>query len=270
MANEKHLLLTITGGYTDTDLSNEKWQVGVRLALFAGPSGDSAPDIGTLPNNWEPQAASISRIETSWTITGNWSIDLGAGATFSPDDYLNDEVTAAVSAWWANTTHSNLSRVEELRLYPIGPDGKAVPAPPYLQGSPCTLTWTGSFPTGSGTTGILPLQLSAVASHRTAQVGRRGRGRMFLPALHSGVVTTDGLISTTPRNSIRDQQVAFLEALGAESLVTGWYMFPVITGDPWTQYARINAVQVGNVVDTQRRRRASLTETLSIGTVDRP
>lgn len=270
MANEKHLLLTITGGYTDADLTNEKWQVGLRLALFAGPSGDSAPDIGTLPNNWEPVAASISRVETSWTITGNWSIDLGLGASFAPDDYLNDQVTAAVSAWWANSTHSNLSRVEELRLYPIGADGKAVPAPPYAQGTPCTLTYTGSFPTGSGSAGIAPLQIAAVASHRTPQIGRKGRGRMFLPALSSTIIGTDSLISTTPRNAARDAQIAFLEALGYLDALTEWYLFPIVTGSPWTQYARISSVQVGSVPDTQRRRRNALVETLSVGSVDRP
>lgn len=270
MAGEKHLLLSIRGGYTDSDLINEKWQTNLRLALFAGPSGNSAPDIGTLPNNWEPVQATISRVETSWTITGNWIVDLGLGAYFHPDDYLNDQVAPAIAAWFATTTHSNLARVESVSVYPIGPDGKAYPAPPFATGTPCTLTWTGSFPTGSGASGVLPLQLSLVASHRTSQVGRRGRGRMFLPGLSATIMSTDSLVTTTPRNAARDKQITFLEALGYDDALTGWYLVPSIIGDPWTQYSMINAVQVGSVMDTQRRRRNALVETLSVGAVDRP
>ena len=270
MAGEKHLLMTVQGGYTDSDLINEKWQTTLRLALFAGPSGDSAPDIGTLPNNWEPVAASVSRVETSWTITSNWSIDLGSGASFAPDDYLNDQVAPALSSWFANTTHSNQCRVEQVRLYPIGSDGKAVPAVPYLIGSPCTLTYTGSYPTGSGASGIMPLQIALVASHRTPQIGRRGRGRMFLPGISSTAVSTDGQVSTTPRNAARDQQIAFLEAVSYLDALTEWFLIPAVIGSPWTQYSRISSVQVGNWPDTQRRRRNGLVETYSSGAVDRP
>lgn len=270
MAGEKHLLLTIGGGYTDADLLNEKWQTTLRLALFSGPSGDSAPDIGTLPNNWEPVSDSISRIETSWTITGNWNIDLGAGASFHPDDWLNDQVAPALTAWFNQSTHSNQGRVETVKVYPIGPDGKAYPAPPYALGSPCTLTYTGSFPTGSGASGIAPLQIAVVASHRTAQIGRKGRGRMFLPNISSTILGTDSLIGTTPRNLARDKQITLLESLSYLDAVTEWYLIPAIIGSPWTQYSRINAVQVGNVPDTQRRRRNGLVEVLSQGTVDPP
>ena len=57
MADEKHLLLTISGGYTDSTLSGEIWQVGLRLALVYG----TVDDVGTLPNSWAPKATSSSR-----------------------------------------------------------------------------------------------------------------------------------------------------------------------------------------------------------------
>lgn len=270
MAGEKHLLLTLNGGYTTTALLLEEFQIQVRLALFAGPSGDSAPDIGTLPSNWEPVATSVSRTEASWTIDGNWAIDLGGGSTFNADDWLNDQVAPAVTTWFNQTTHNNGARILEARVYPIGSDGKAIPAPPYAVGSPMRLNWTGSYPAGAGASGIQPLQNALVVSHRTPQVGRRGRGRMFLPALSSTIIGTDGLVGTTPRNLAASKQVTFLESISYLDALTEWFLIPIVTGAPWTQYSRITGVQVGNVPDTQRRRRNALVETYSLGTVDRP
>jgi hypothetical protein len=270
MANEKHLLLTIGGSYTLSNLQVEQWQTTLRLALFAGPSGGSAPDVGTLPNNWEPAASNVSRTETNWTITSNWKIDLGAGAWFNPDDYLNDQVAPAVTTWSNKAYFSSAMRVESLRLYPIGPNGKVIPAPPYSSGTPCALDWTSNLPDGTGTGGLMPLQIAAVASHRTPQTGRRGRGRMFLPGLNKTAVGQGGQISNSDCQSIRDGQIALLEDVSYSDTLTEWYLFPIVTGSPWTQYARINSVQVGDFVDTQRRRRRQLPETYVSGTVARP
>lgn len=267
MANEKHLLLTIRGSYTNSTLSTESFQTGVRLALFSGPSGDSAPQVGTLPNNWEPQAENISRTETDWTIDGNWSIDLGAGASFAPDDFLNDQVAPAVNAWFENAVHWSVGRIDSLQLYPIGPNGKALPAPPYSQGTPCTLTWTANKPAGTASGGGAPLQIAVVASHRTPQTGRRGRGRMFLPAIAASFIGTDGQIASTQRQLAADRQAALLESLTYFSPVSEFYVRPIVTGAPWTQYAMITQVQVGSVPDTQRRRRNALVETVSTAAV---
>lgn len=267
MANEKHMLLTIRGSYTAGALAAEQWQVGLRLGLFAGPSGDSAPAVGTLPNNWEPEAVNISRTETNWTIDGNWDIDLGLGASFAPDDYLNDQVAPAVYDWFQTSIHWSGARVDSLQLYPIGPGGTVVPAPPYSQGTPCTLTWTGSKPVGTASGGVLPLQIAVVASHRTPQTGRRGRGRMFLPGIAASFVGSDGQIAGTQRQDAADRQATFLEALTYVDVLTEWQIRPIVTGAPWTQYAFITQVQVGSVPDTQRRRRNALVETVSTATV---
>ena len=39
------------------------------------------------------------------------------------------------------------------------------------------------------------------------------------------------------------------------------FIQPIVTGAPYTKYAVINKVSCGDVPDTQRRRRRSLTET---------
>lgn len=258
MTYEKHLLLTCQGSYTDSALAAESWQVGVRLALVFG----TVDPVGTLPNNWDPSAVAINRTETYWNITGNWHTNSGLNY-FEPDDYLNDQAAPAFSTWIQSISGmSNHTRIDALKLYPIGTDGRAVPAPPYATGTPVELVWTSSNPAGSNSGSHLPLQIAAVASHRTAQIGRPGRGRMYLAGLNQGAVGSDGLFSSSWCTSTAGYQKDLLEGLaftGVGGLSA--HVRPIVTGSGYTKYATINQVRMGNVPDTQRRRRRSLPET---------
>lgn len=259
MANEKHLLMTATGDYTDSGLASEAWMVTLRLCLVFG---SPAPDIGTLPNDWDVVAQPVSRTESQWTISGNWKAVKGP-STFSPDDYLNDQAAPQWAAWMgAFPGLSSAARLRTIRLYPIGTNGRAIPAPPYAVGTPMELNWTSGYPVGSSSAQQLPLQIAGVVSHRTGQIGRRGRGRMFAPALTTAAVDHDSLFTSSWQNSAANVQKNSLAAWAFDAtLPTERHVRPIITGAPWTQYAVITSVQAGNVPDTQRRRRRQLVET---------
>lgn len=268
MANEKHLYLTATGDYASSaaPFANESWQTGIRLALtFAA---EEPPTVGTLQNTWSPSASIINLDETNWTISGNWTV-IGPGfAELNPGAFLN---AVAGPAWktWMQTTDcfSNAVRLRELRLYPIGPDGRAVAAPPFAAGSPAVLTYKSTYPTGVVSTALLPPQLTVAASLRTPQVGRRGRGRMFGPALGAGQVS-QGTLQSTPKTALLAAYVALLEALaGGSSPENDQWLRPSVIGAPWSSYATINEVRVDNIVDTQRRRRRSAISTWSSASV---
>lgn len=268
MANEKHLLLTIKGSYSAASLAAEEWQTTLRLALWGPTILPGGPDeIGTLSSSWNVVPETISRVETNWRIDGNWRVDFGAGLFFNPDDYLNDQVAPAIYDWFQNTIHWSGARIDALSLYPVGVGGTVIPAPPYAQGSPVTLSITGTKPAGTASGGGLPLQIAVVTSHRTPQTGRRGRGRMFLPGIAAGFVGSDGQIAATQRQEAADRQATLLESLTYSPPSDNFYIRPVVTGDPYTNYAMITQVQVGSVPDTQRRRRNALVETVSNATV---
>jgi predicted nucleic acid-binding Zn ribbon protein len=264
MANEKHLLLTAQGDYTDPNLIEESWQVGIRLALVFG----NVDSVGVLPNNWDPAAVTINRTETHWGIVGNW-IAPGPSGTFHPDDYLNDHAAPAFATWLnAFPALSDACRLRSLKLSPIGTDGRAVPAPPYTQGSPCTLTWTSSYPLGSNSSIQLPLQNSLVMSHRTPQIGRRGRGRMFVAGLTAALIDAHAHVASGVVTSALSAQVALMHSLTyAGSTLVDPHVKPIVVGHPWTNYGVITSVRCGNVSDTQRRRRRSLTETVTSSSV---
>lgn len=255
----KHLLLTIQGTVAGSALVSEGWQVGIRNLLTWG--GGGIPDVGDLPSDWEPVAATINRDETDWTITGNWSVDGPLTNTFSADDWLNDQVAPALYDWMVGTKQSVNVRITRLNVYPIGsPTGKAVPAPPYLAGSPVTLEF--KTPYGAGTVSdSLPLQNSIVCSHRSAQVGRRGRGRIYLPPTGPSIIS-NSLIGATACQTIADAHAAFLEAISLPGGATDPLTRPIVTGGNFTQYAVVQSVEVDNVMDTQRRRRKQLVPTV--------
>jgi hypothetical protein len=261
MPVSKHLLLNVQGDYTTTALANEIWQFGIRLAMVFG----TAEDVDALPSSWDPTATTINRTETDWNITGNWRV-IETATTFNPDDYLNDQCADAIINFMASANIASAARVRRLTLSPVGsPDGALVPAVPYAYGTPVTLEWTGSYPTGGDGSVQLPLQDSVAVSWRTPQVGRRGKGRIFLPTTSSASLSSARLDATS-QGEIRDAGVTLLESLSyTQDAPTELQIRPIVTGLPYTEYGIITQVAVGNVIDTQRRRRNRLVESYEVG-----
>lgn len=259
MANERHLLLTFQGDYDYTDLQTESWQTGIRLCMVFGGSVD---DVGSLPNNWDPQAVNINRTETDWTITGNWNINHLTG-TFAPDDYLNDIVAPAWTAFLGGTPCSSHLKTRSIKIAPIGaPNGLIVPAPPYLSGTPCLLEYTAAWPEGGSGSNLIPLQNSFAVSLRTPQPGRHGRGRMFMPPMTTAALGTHGYMDSTQQTNTLNSAVTFLEALAYDGVgLDSPHIRPIVTGKPYTQYGVATQVRVDSVIDTQRRRRRQLVGT---------
>lgn len=260
MASTQHLLLLLRGGYTTGRLQDEVWQCGIRFRV-----SNTAPDpIGDLPTDVDVANFPINRTETNWTITGNWTIDLPMGAQFSPDDWLNDQVAPAANTLFAANRFGQALRLFRLDVAPINEFGSYIPAPPFASGTPCSLVWTSSIPAGTGTT-CSPPQCAVVASLRTAQVGRAGRGRIYLPMIPSGSwLDSTGLLTPTNRGNYSAAVAAFLQAVTIDDTGTGGpAVTPIVTGSGYQKYATINAVRVGDVVDTQQRRRRQISEQFS-------
>ena len=266
MANEKHLYLTFGGGYASTRpaLANEQWQCGIRCSLVFGDTDE----VGVLPNNWDPVAASINRNETDWTITGNWTVSGPSLAAFTADDWLNDQVAPALATWFGTSLlFSSSYQLRWAKVYPIGTTGRAVPAPPFGSGTPITLTWKTPAPTGGNADQMLPVQDTPVISHRTQQIGRPGRGRIYAPGLGTGAMAL-GVIGSTTQNLLRDTHVTLLETIAyTRTTPDKAQVRPCVIGKPWTNYAIVTTVRVGNAMDTQRRRRRRIIETTTDASV---
>lgn len=109
-----------------------------------------------------------------------------------------------------------------------------------------------------------PPQTAVVASLRSALPGPKGRGRMYLPLLSGTVNTSTGAFPSADATSIATATKNYLAAVSALTSWGGGTWFPVVasrTGTPSTH--AVTAVKVGNVFDTQRRRRNKVIEVYS-------
>lgn len=259
-----HFLLNLEGTYRAGPAAGgvEIWQTGVRLLVKTNPT---APDtLGTLPSIDIVENV-VARTETSWDIDGIWTTEMGVN-DFDPSDYLNDQAGPAAKALIQNAIFASDVQIDALKLYPVStPAGKIAAPPGYAQGAPMTLSYTGTKPSGAGAQG-LPPQDCVVASLRTPQTGRRGRGRMYLPSFDRACMS-NLVLSNTVATTTASAMKGFLEALTLDGASSGIWVTPIVTGAPYTAYGVVNSVQIGNVIDTQQRRRANITETRVAQTV---
>jgi hypothetical protein len=107
--------------------------------------------------------------------------------------------------------------------------------------------------TGVATGEMLPFQCATVISLLTDSATRHGRGRFYLPPL--AVSTVDGgLISAAAITSLDTAWTAFFDSLNTDGLN------PVVRNRTGHISTPVTSARVGNVFDTQRRRRNKLVE----------
>lgn len=109
---------------------------------------------------------------------------------------------------------------------------------------------------GGSTSSTLPPGVAEVVSLRTTSPGARGRGRMYLPAMHVGMVTATGRLGLTDQTSVATAMRDFFDTFNASPLSLG----AAVVSQAGSSVTAISAIRVGNVFDSQRRRRDDLTE----------
>jgi len=106
---------------------------------------------------------------------------------------------------------------------------------------------------GTATTESLPYQCSPCVSFRTATLSRAGRGRIYAPS-PAAVALLDGRLTTAAAGHLADSAEGMLGALDSAGLQ------PVIYHRAAHSTTPIISLDVGDVIDTQRRRRNKLVE----------
>lgn len=118
----------------------------------------------------------------------------------------------------------------------------------------------------------LPNQAAVVVTLITTKPGRTGKGRIYLPLLGLSLGTT-GRISSTTVTNVANAARTLVQGIntGVATALTGGAPIPKVAvqsqvaGSGAT--AMVTGLRVGDIVDTQRRRRDSVAETYTSVTV---
>lgn len=108
--------------------------------------------------------------------------------------------------------------------------------------------------TGVGAGEMLPFQCATVITLLSASATRHGRGRFYLPPL-AALVLDGGRISAASLTVLDTAWTAFFDSLNTDGVT------PVIRNRTGHISTTVTSARVGDVIDTQRRRRNKLTET---------
>lgn len=101
---------------------------------------------------------------------------------------------------------------------------------------------------------MLPFQCATVVSLLTASATRHGRGRFYLPPL--AVSTIDqGRVKAASMTVLDTAWTAFFDSLNTDGVT------PVVRNRTGHISTTVTSARIGDVIDTQRRRRNKLTET---------
>jgi len=254
MGNVNHLYLVAKGAYEDTELLNEGWQFGIRLM----PGVTAIENIGAPGMEFDTSTDTLTGDTTNWTSSANYLLE-GGITDINPAEYLTDAGEAFKT--WFEATNSNLSGnivLSSLTLYPMDSTGHVVNqdvGPAKAVATPKAAI------DGANTGGMLPLQIANVISLRTDNTTRRGRGRVYLPGLTSTSLTgTNGTVNGTFRTNILGTFSTLLTALSIGDGGAPPVIRPVVIGSPYTTYYVITSIRMGNLPDTQRRRRRQIEE----------
>ena len=250
----QHVYLTAHGTYTTSEWADETAQIGFRL-----PFGTilSMPEKGsefTPLSNGDVVQDSGQTAGTHGTLTRTWTARVGPIG--SPENMNATEQIDMCEDFWTflnaiKAYNHNMWKWTHFKIAGVAQDGSYVrPAAVYTLSSPIT---------GTSSTSLIP-QAAIAMSLRAPVIGRKGRGRIYLPGVAATCLTNQVLNSGTIS--------ALNTALG--TLVTnlqnmvGWSLYSpivsVMSAGSATAH-RPSEIRIGNHMDIQRRRVAQSPET---------
>lgn len=205
----------------------------------------------------------FNKVRISGTMPGGevWSINpcFGVGGGTEAVEEYGDLLEWATDIASLNTNKifpaapleilSTAARITQVRTEFYDPTGKLT----QVAEIGATSAAVGSF------TPNKPFQSAMVVSLRTGRAGRSYRGRLYLPALNVTLTPATLRIDPAIRNGVSSQMAAWLRDIA--NVAPGVPRIdPVVVSQTIGVVTGITNVEVGDILDTQRRRRDSLEE----------
>lgn len=197
--------------------------------------------VGTLVNN------------EVWSINPVFQLDASPDVTW---DQLNT-IATAINALTIGTTMraamSNETKVTGVKLEARTQNGQLQVQ--LAQDRSSAVVGTGVTPH--------PNQTAAVISLRTTTPGGRGRGRLYWPATGVSILATTGRFNSGVAGSLAAEFKTYLSGINTAISATIPNSSLVVWSRVGLGVQAVNKIIVGDVPDTQRRRRDKAVETYS-------
>ena len=251
----QHIYVTMHGSFNSGAWVGEAAQIGVRLAIAETGAMPDKGSVFDLLTHGDVVTDSGLTAGTNGTLTRTWDARRGpTGSTENCDagfqiDLAEDAYAFLNAIKWAQ--HSSF-RWTHVKMAPVDATGKTVGA---------SSLYTFTTPLVGGGSGLLPPQVAWGITARANILGRRGRGRIYLPAVASAVVGSDGVVTTASANSVRTAFKAFIDAMQNLPGTPDYVPLYVIMSPGLTSGVRPSEIRTGNRTDTIRSRREQVPET---------
>lgn len=255
MTAMKHVYLTAHGSWPTGAWVGETAQIGIRCAfaptLTAPLKGDVwTPQLnGDITKVYGTQAGANGTLAKTWTArVGGLASEENCGPTEQIDmaedfrTFLN-----AVKGYQTNTfrwTHVKIAAVDATGH---SPEVSSV----YTFTAPIV---------GASAGGALPPQVAMALSTRANLVGRRGRGRVYIPGLSQNTLAADGTLATAAADACRAAFKTLIDNLQAQPGFTLNMPIVFVGSSDSLDVVRPVEVRTGNKLDTIQSRRRQVAE----------
>ena len=250
----QHVYVTAHGLWNSGPWVGEAAQFGLRLCISPVIG---APDMGTV---YTPQVnGDVVRDQgtaagTHGTLARTFSCRIGpVGSQLNWDAAY--QIDVAEDIWtFLNAVSNHVSpsfRWTHVKQAAVSAAGDT------LEHSSIYTFTTPLAGTGSGT---LPPQLAMAVSLRANLIGRRGRGRLYFPAMHTAAIASDGTIATAAATALRTNLKTLVDNLQDPPDTPDYIPIVSILSPGQSTAVRPEQVRTGNRFDTIQSRRRQVPE----------
>lgn len=255
MATLQHVYVTAHGSWASGPWLGESAQFGIRCVLAETGAMPAVGETFTPMANGDVTVESGTEVGTNGTLTKTWTARRGpTGSTENADAGFQIDLAEDVRTF-LNTIKAyqrSTWRWTHVKMSPIDATGKTV-------GVSSVYTFTTAL--AGSSTNQYPPQIAMAISLRANIVGRRGRGRFYLPGLSSTLGTSDGTINPTDANAIRAAAVTLINNIQNVPGTPDYIPLVAIMSAGSATAVRPAEVRTGSRFDTIRSRREQVPET---------
>lgn len=182
------------------------------------------------------------------------TISFATAPTVTPTQAEMEDLALTASSLWVSEAWGTLKAYYQNTTTFLGAQARSYDGSNGLVASGESILTTPVA--GSSSSASLPPGTATVVSLRTAIPGARGRGRLYMPATVAGTILVSGRMDATYAAAVADDFQDFFDGWNADPST-----FPVgVASQAGGFVSTVNSIRVGNVFDSQRRRRDALAE----------